>query len=118
MSISPTPPDTGYALSYQVLEFYFNNGLMLQFSLEDQGIDWENPNLFVGYFTFDPGTMAVGNIYELFKEWYPDMTMPQDLKLNYIHLAQQTLWNLPCNIEYAQRMSINSVRVVEMAPTD
>lgn len=115
MSISPTPPESDYALAYQILEFQFNHGYVLQFFVGDQGIYNYNP--YVGYFTFDLGYTIVGNIYELFAEWgYP--TPPSDLQLNQIKISQQTLWNLPCNTQYTQTMAVDFIRVGELKSTD
>ncbi len=113
MSISPAPPASDYALAYQVLEFYFSHGYVLQFSVGDQFIYNSSP--YVGYFYLDPGSINVDNIYSLFEQYgYP--APPTDLKLNRIHLAQQTFPNLTCNVEYTQKMKVDLIRVGETKP--
>jgi hypothetical protein len=112
MSISPIPPASNYAQAYQILEFHFNYGYVLQFTAAGQGINWGGANY--GYFAVDLGTIAVGNIYTLFEQWNIP-TPPQDLQLNYISISQQTLWNLPCDTEYTQNLSVDLIRVGELS---
>ncbi len=114
MSISPTPPESNYGLAYQVVEFYFNHGYVLQYSWGDQGIHNSNP--YAGYFLLDLGYINVDNIYDLFEQ-YGLPPPPQDLKLNYIQISQQTLWNLPCDTQYIQKIAVDLIRVGEMTPT-
>jgi hypothetical protein len=111
MSIDPIPTKLYYQQAYQVVELYFNHGYVLQLFMGDQGILNNNP--YVGYFGLDLGLINVDNIYELFERANLP-TPPQDLKLNYIQIGQQTLWNLPCNIEYTQKMKIDLIRIGEI----
>ncbi len=111
MSISPAPPASNYALAYQILEFQFNHGYVLQFSAGDQSIYNSNP--YVGYFGFDLGYLIVGNIYDFFAQWgFP--TPPPDFQLMSIKVAQQALWNLPCNTAYTQKISMDHIRIGEL----
>jgi len=111
MSIIPAPPESNSAQAYQILEFQFNHGYVLQFVAGDEG--FYNSNPYVGYFSFDLGYLIVGNIYEYFAEWgFP--TPPSDLQLISIKIAQQALWNLPCNEAYTQKISVDCIRVGEI----
>lgn len=111
MSISPAPPASNYALAYQILEFQFNHGYVLQFSAGNQTIYNSNP--YVGYFSFDLGYIIVGNIYGLFAKWgFPPP--PADFQLMSINITQQALWNLPCNETYTQKISVDNIRVGEL----
>ena len=113
MSISPIPPASNYAQAYQILTFHFNHGYVLQFTAAGQGINLGGANY--GYFAVDPGTITVGNIYTLFEQWNIP-TPPQDLKLEYISISQQTLQNLPCDTEYTQNLVVDFIRVEELSP--
>ncbi|MBM4333270.1 MAG: hypothetical protein FJ117_18970 [Deltaproteobacteria bacterium] len=110
MSISSVPPaDPGTTTHWQGLWLHFNNGLVIQLSLDGQFVYW-NPT--TAYYTFAPGFIIVDNIYKMFQNY--DITIPEHLNLLAIDFVQQlTDLQDPSIIEHRQHMEVDFIRIVE-----
>jgi hypothetical protein len=112
LSINEIPPaPEGYKTHDQELMLYFNDGdLNLQFSVDDQWVNLGWPN--VGYYSFTPEAIMIDNIHQLFTNY--GIAIPDPLYLNRIGFGQQ-LWNLddPSTVEHTQTMRVDFIRVIE-----
>jgi hypothetical protein len=111
MSINQIPPaPQGYTNQYQGLWLHFNNGLVLQYTQEGQGI-YYTPT--TATYIFEPALIIVDNIYQLFK--YADIPIPDgDMYLEEIGFVQQLFpLDAPSEVEHHQRMKIDSIRIIE-----
>lgn len=110
MSIEPQPEKSANLFTHhQGVELVFNNGYILQLSLNDQNW-WDGES--AAYFTFSAGDLIVDNIHDMFRQW--NMPIPADFKLERIVVIQQIGYELPRNVEYQQRMVVDFFRVIEM----
>jgi hypothetical protein len=111
MSINQIPAaPQGYTNQYQGLWLHFNNGLVLQYTQEGQGI-YYTPT--TATYIFEPGLIIVDNIYQLFQ--IAQIPIPAgDMYLEEISFVQQLfpLDNLS-DVEHHQRMKIDSIRIIE-----
>jgi hypothetical protein len=110
MTIEPQPEKpAGVSTHHQGVELLFNNGYILQLSLNDQY--WRDGDK-VAYFTFPAGEIVVDNIHDMFRQW--KMPIPEGFKLDRIIVIQQIGYELPHGVEYQQRMAVDFFRVIEM----
>lgn len=120
MSINPVPAEDGVSHAYHILEFNFtdadNQRYTLQLSLGGQAMNYGNPALQAGYFTFEPGVNVVDNIHRMFK--VSDIPIPYGLRLNSLFITQQIVGDLACDSTYQQRTVMDFIRVVEMSSSE
>lgn len=106
--IPPSPPRT--TAHYQGLWLFFNHGLVLQLSQNDQFV-YYNPTTAMR--TFDLGLIFVDNIYNMFQD--AGIVIPSgDLYLEKIEFIQQ-LFELgePSTVEHHQHMEVDFIRIIE-----
>jgi len=112
MSINQIPPSPlGTTAHYQGLWLFFNHGLVLQLSQDDQFV-YYNPTT-TAMWTFDLGMIFVSNIYGMFQD--ASITIPPgDLYLEKIKFIQQ-LFELgePSTVEHHQHMEVDFIRIIE-----
>lgn len=104
-----TPASPGYTNDWQYLMLTFNEGLGIQYSL-DQFI-YLGPK--VVYLTFDPNLIIMDNLYNLFEKAGISIP-PGGLILRNIAFVQQlSILDTNSTVEHRQRMKIDSLRLIE-----
>ncbi len=107
--IPPAPP--GETNQWQGLWLYFNQGLVLQISQEEQMVYW-NPT--TAYYTFPLGVAILDNIHKMFQGW--GIVIPEGpFYLQSIDFIQQlsVLGVLPSSVEHHQHMEVDFIQIIE-----
>jgi hypothetical protein len=110
MANPPLAPE-GFTGQYQGFWLQFNNGTILQFSVEGQFVGWGDNT---GYFEFTPGKYTNSNIYKMFQEL--GFSFSEPLTLNYIDFVQEIIINGRQDFACTQQMEIDFVRIVDAKP--